>query len=322
MHELSAGNATTGTTHEVAMGLPAPTPQSVGDAPPHATPFPQELAPQRLDEYRCALVAEFQPVGPSERVLVEKLAQLMAASDCWAAGEFATAREALRVAPTLLPPAATSEDAHWARAMNCDGTERCSRQFLGHVKGLQGTIKLLCDLQAQRRQRDAVPARPGPQLFNSESKCRDFLLQRYLSGAQACTACGAARGYYVPSRAVWECAQCGRQCSLRAGTVMARSGLPLVKWFNAVGRLIWHPTCTATELAAALGIRRVATVRTMMRRIWLALSSPDRSELLAGLDAHFGGPVSSARPSPYSAEASASVHESRPDPRSHHGAAS
>jgi hypothetical protein len=165
MHELSAGNATTGTTHEVAMGLPAPTPQSVGDAPPHATPFPQELAPQRLDEYRCALVAEFQPVGPSERVLVEKLAQLMAASDCWAAGEFATAREALRVAPTLLPPAATSEDAHWARAMNCDGTERCSRQFLGHVKGLQGTIKLLCDLQAQRRQRDAVPARPGPQLF-------------------------------------------------------------------------------------------------------------------------------------------------------------
>ena len=65
---------------------------------------------------------------------------------------------------------------------------------------------------------------------------------------------------------------------------MARSAVPLTKWFAAIRIVLLSPTIATEELAAALKIDRRQTVRNMIKRIRAAVSAPDPSAALAGLD--------------------------------------
>jgi hypothetical protein len=74
---------------------------------------------------------------------------------------------------------------------------------------------------------------------------------------------------------------------LRSGTVLAGSALSLFTWSEAIRLLLWRPTTSAAELAEKIGLKRIATVRSMMVKIRTAMASEDASERLAGLDRHF-----------------------------------
>ncbi len=65
---------------------------------------------------------------------------------------------------------------------------------------------------------------------------------------------------------------------------MERSAVSLTKWFAAIRIVLLSPTISTKELAAALKIDRRQTVRNMIKRIRAALSAPDPSTALAGLD--------------------------------------
>jgi hypothetical protein len=65
---------------------------------------------------------------------------------------------------------------------------------------------------------------------------------------------------------------------------MERSPLPLTTWFRAIRTIVMDPHCTARDLAAKVGMRRMATVRNLRRKISAALQSKNRATLLAGLD--------------------------------------
>ena len=112
-------------------------------------------------------------------------------------------------------------------------------------------------------------------------------MQRMRSANYRCVYCGRARGYWLPSRRRWECDSCKKQAGTRAGTVMAGSPLRLSVWFSAIRNIVRHPKMPATEMAAALGLRRLPTVRGLARKIRATLDVPERSDLLAGLDEVF-----------------------------------
>ena len=68
---------------------------------------------------------------------------------------------------------------------------------------------------------------------------------------------------------------------------MAKSSIPLLVWFEAIRHLLWQPTITAAELADKLNIQRLATVRSLSKKIRTALMAENASELLAGLDERY-----------------------------------
>jgi transposase-like protein len=95
--------------------------------------------------------------------------------------------------------------------------------------------------------------------------------------------CGHRRGWLLIRRRRWLCAGCNRQLGLRAGTVMERSPLALTAWFAAVRQVVRKRAISVQELAASIGIRRLATVRGVARRIREALDSGRATDRLAGL---------------------------------------
>jgi transposase-like protein len=125
--------------------------------------------------------------------------------------------------------------------------------------------------------------------FRSESACENLLKKRFDRAFWRCPRCGSAEGHWLPSRRCWECALCRRQTGLRIGTVIERSRIPLLKWFAAIEYVLRNQHPRAAELGQKIKIDRAETVRRLLARIRTALNQSNSSELLAGLDAYFGG---------------------------------
>lgn len=184
----------------------------------------------------------------------------------------------------LLPPEGQEEDVCLASAVTSDAAERVTRYRRAHEKGFHAALQRFLDLRTNQQARKPMRMKEEGLHFTDERACAAWLRKRLLHVDHRCAACGHAHGHWLADRQRWECARCGRQMGLRAGTLMERSQFPLVLWFKAIAALRANPSICATELATALGVARLATVRSIMQRIRSALESPHRSSLLAGLD--------------------------------------
>ncbi len=70
--------------------------------------------------------------------------------------------------------------------------------------------------------------------FASEEDCAAYLFAVRWPDSFQCPACGRGKAWpHRGKRFVHQCAGCGRQTSVTAGTVMHGSKLPLTLWFNA-----------------------------------------------------------------------------------------
>ena len=78
--------------------------------------------------------------------------------------------------------------------------------------------------------------------FRSEQACREYLFQLRWPEGFRCPRCGSAKAW--PLRSVLrQCAGCGRQVSLTAGTVFQDTHTPLTVWFQAMWWVL--PACPA-----------------------------------------------------------------------------
>ena len=118
--------------------------------------------------------------------------------------------------------------------------------------------------------------------FAGEEACRDYLFALRWPEGFRCPRCGHERAW--PVRKVWfECARCGRQTSVTAGTIFQDTRKPLRLWFRAM----WTIT-TQKNGASALGLQRVLglgsyqTAWPWMHKLRRAMVRPGR-ELLTGL---------------------------------------
>src|SRR5215470_2693512 len=77
--------------------------------------------------------------------------------------------------------------------------------------------------------------------FATESKCAEYLFERRWPQGFVCPGCGDGRAWLLKTKAfTYECAACGRQTSVRAGTIMHASKLRLTTWFWAAFLMATH----------------------------------------------------------------------------------
>ena len=83
--------------------------------------------------------------------------------------------------------------------------------------------------------------------FSTEEDCLKFLIQSRWPSGFVCPRCGNKDYYWIPTRNLLQCKECGYQASVTAGTVMHRSKMPLAAWFQAA----YLATTHAPEASAA-----------------------------------------------------------------------
>ena len=116
--------------------------------------------------------------------------------------------------------------------------------------------------------------------FATEEACRMYLAGLRWPTGFRCPRCGADRAWAVQQR--WECAECGRQTSVTAGTIFQDTRIPLPVWFRAM----WWVTAqkngaSALGLQRVLGLKKYETARTLLHKLRRAMVRP-RRDLLTG----------------------------------------
>ena len=109
-------------------------------------------------------------------------------------------------------------------------------------------------------------------MFLDDDTCANWLFEMRWPDGFECPACGHKVCYALKTRKwLYECKGCQKQTSIRAGTMMQDSKLPLVTWFWAVYLMTSHSNgISATSIAEAIGIgiisHRVASAWKIARR--------------------------------------------------------
>jgi transposase-like protein len=272
---------------------PAGKARSRGNAVRHGltatTLLAQLLGPEAIERHRHALRTEWRPASATQEFLVAELARHAAALERAEQAELAVlrcgARRTAGVGP-LVDTAGAEADVPLTGAFASKALECVTRYRASHEKAWHTALARLRECQTREGPAPAAPADGPP--WATEAECATYLLARLRRPGHRCPHCSHPHGYWLAIRRRWQCAGCGRQVGLRAGTVMERSPLPLRAWFAVIWQMLADRQTPLGELAARGGVRRLATVRDMAARVGRALDAPRRTELLAGLDAVSG----------------------------------
>jgi hypothetical protein len=247
------------------------------------------LPANRINELRAELSAEIGPRTVIERLLVDEVARHAAMLELGERAELAVLRRgAAGLAPfgvDALQPG--DPEAVLAAAVASDAVDRFSRYRRGHEKAAYAAIRALRELKigggASPGAPNAVSRSTVKLRWETEANCEAWLAERAAGGAWKCPLCGHSWANWLRARKALQCQRCRRQSGLRAGTVAARSGLPLTVWFAAIAIVLEEPTIAAAELARRAAIYRPATAQTMLNRIRAAVAAADADCRLAGL---------------------------------------
>ena len=95
------------------------------------------------------------------------------------------------------------------------------------------------------------------QQYGTEAQCEEHLKQARWPQGYRCPKCNDshARTFRRNAQPYWQCKHCGYQCSLRAGTLMEHSHLPLSIWYQAIYLMTQSKnSIAALEMKRQLGI--------------------------------------------------------------------
>ncbi|TLS48611.1 IS1595 family transposase [Paenibacillus antri] len=109
-----------------------------------------------------------------------------------------------------------------------------------------------------------------------------FFRRRWPNGF-SCPSCGYGAYYTISTRQLplYECRLCGRQTSVTAGTVMAKTRTPLAKWAAAIELLASTNGVNAKQLAAHIGVKH-KTAWLMLRKFRQAIGEVEDAFKLQG----------------------------------------
>ena len=92
--------------------------------------------------------------------------------------------------------------------------------------------------------------------YGTEEKCEAAVVKWRWRDGFVCPSCGSRDHAIVGARRLYLCHDCLKQTSLKAGTIFARTLLPLTKWFQGMYLLTQSKNSISTlELARQLGVR-------------------------------------------------------------------
>lgn len=115
--------------------------------------------------------------------------------------------------------------------------------------------------------------------FATEEACRAYLVHVRWPDGFRCPRCGLTGAWRVRT-VLWQCAGCGRQTSVTAGTIFQDTRTPLTTWFRAM----WCVTSTkagvsALALQQVLGLGSYQTAWAWLHKLRRAMVRPGRDRL-------------------------------------------
>jgi transposase-like protein len=120
--------------------------------------------------------------------------------------------------------------------------------------------------------------------FTTEEACREYLFRLRWPDGFRCPRCGGRKAW--PLREVLlQCAACGHQSSVTAGTIFQDTRKPLTLWFRA----IWWVTsqkngASAMGLQRVLGLGSYKTAWTWLHKLRRAMVRPGRDRLTGTIE--------------------------------------
>src|SRR6202167_3502908 len=131
--------------------------------------------------------------------------------------------------------------------------------------------------------------------FSNDAACREYLVRLRWPNGFRCPRCGGRKSWPVGD-VLLQCAGCGYQSSVTAGTIFQDTRKPLTAWFRAM----WAVTSQKNG-ASAIGLQRVLglgsydTAWTWLHKLRRAMVRPGRDRLCGEVevDEAFIGGVSS-----------------------------
>ena len=118
------------------------------------------------------------------------------------------------------------------------------------------------------------------QWFSNEESCLKFLIQSRWPDGFICPRCKFNDYYWIPTRKLLQCKQCGYQASVTAGTVMHRSRMPLKLWFHAAYLVATHtPGMSALQFQRQVGLSSYKTAFLMLHKLRSAMVRGGRGRL-------------------------------------------
>ena len=132
--------------------------------------------------------------------------------------------------------------------------------------------------------------------FRTDAQCRAYLVRARWPEGFRCAGCGHERAYSHRARLIEECAACGKQHSLLAGTIFAQTKTGLARWFLAIFLVTSSKGgISAMELQRQMGFGSYGTAWAWLHKIRRAMVVPGRKPLGERVEADetlIGGPRS------------------------------
>lgn len=115
--------------------------------------------------------------------------------------------------------------------------------------------------------------------FATEEACRAYLTALRWPNGFRCPRCQKTKAWPVRS-ALWQCAACGHQASVTAGTILQDTRTPLTTWFRAMWWVTNQKTgVSALGLQRTLGLRSYKTAWSWLHKLRRAMVRPGRDRL-------------------------------------------
>ena len=116
--------------------------------------------------------------------------------------------------------------------------------------------------------------------FATEDDCRAYWIKARWGGKPACAACKSTRLWTIRGGSTFECADCGHQTSLTAGTLLEKTRKPLKVWFRAVFEISARKNgISAMDLKRIMGFGSYETAWTWLHKLRAGMVRKDREPL-------------------------------------------
>lgn len=122
--------------------------------------------------------------------------------------------------------------------------------------------------------------------FGTDEQCRAYLFEARWPDGFRCAGCGHERAWAHKARLIYECATCGKQHSLLAGTIFEQTKTGLARWFLAIYLVTSSKGgISAMELQRQMGFGSYQTSWSWLHKIRKAMVRPERPPLAARVEA-------------------------------------
>lgn len=119
--------------------------------------------------------------------------------------------------------------------------------------------------------------------FPDEASCRNDLRAKREASGIVCSRCGGKRLNWLNARYQWHCNDCKYRMTVRSGTIMHDSKLPVRTWYLCAAIMtMTKKAISAHEMQRQLGMKRYEPVWAMMHKIRRAMAQRDSRYLLEG----------------------------------------